>query len=420
MSDTITNPAAIIAVLLAVELAIMAMARSKRFAFLFRFLPSVFWIYFVPMLLSTAGIIDRSSKIYSKLGAYILPAALFLLLLAVDIRAILRLGRTAIGIFLAGSFGIALGMVIAFAAFRPWIGSEYGSGFAALCGSWTGGSANLVAVKEAMQTPQNVFAPIVIVDTIVSYIWMAILLLLVRFQDRFNRWNRCDLTVLEQLQKRNQQDSMNPSPMDTQSLLSRITLKASRPQLTAILLIAACGVVWISHFLAGQIPHVIERVSRFMGYIPSFGGFSKLTWVIVISSSLGLLGSLLRLRPMDRPSQSWGNILLYLVLTSIGAQADLSKFGTTYLLVIAGFLVVAVHAGCLWIAARIFRVPLFLVATASQANIGGVASAPIVAGCYQSGLASVGLLMAILGNILGTYIGILTGRVLEWIAKIPI
>jgi uncharacterized membrane protein len=406
MNYTISHPAAIIAVLLAVELTLMAMARSKRFAFLFRFLPSVFWIYFLPMLLSTAGLIDRSSKIYSRLGVYVLPAALFLLLLAVDIRAILRLGRTAVGIFLAGSFGIVLGMVITFAVFRPWIGSEYWSGFAALSGSWTGGSANLVAVKEAFQTPQNVFAPIVIVDTIVPYIWMAILLLLVRFQDRFNRWNKCDLTVLEQLQKRNQQDSMNQSPADTKFYLSRIPLFESRLLLICILLVTACVVVLLSHFLAGL--------------IPSFGGFSKLTWVIVISSSLGLLGSLLRIRPMDHPSKSWGNILLYLVLTSIGAQADLSKFGSTYLLVIAGFLVVAIHAGCLYAAARIFRVPLFLVATASQANIGGVASAPVVADCYQSGLASVGLLMAILGNIIGTYIGILTGQVLHWIATLPI
>jgi uncharacterized membrane protein len=395
MSYTISNPLYIIAVLLAVELGLMAISGSKRYGFLFRFLPAVFWIYFLPMLLSTLKIVDRSSPVYSKITAQVLPAALFMLLLAVDLGAIVRLGKQAIGMFFVGSFGIVLGMIVAFSVFRPWVGGEYWSGFAALSGSWTGGSANLVAVKEAFQTPQVIFAPIVIVDTIVPYVWMAILLSMVRFQDRFDRWNGCDRTILERLQKR-ENDSLKE---EKDQIFHWIPNILRRPVVVMILLAAAYGVAQFSHFIAGL--------------IPSVKGFSSLTWVIVISSSLGLICSFVRVRAYDRLSQKWGYVLLYLVLSAIGAQADLSQFGSMYLLIIAGFMVVLIHAGCLFVATRIFKMPLFLAVTASQANIGGVASAPVVAESYLSGFASVGLLLAILGNIIGTYVGILTGTILH-------
>jgi uncharacterized membrane protein len=395
MSYTISNPLFIIAVLLAVELSLITISGSKRFGFLFQFLPAVFWIYFLPMLLSTLKIVDRSSPVYSKITAQVLPAALFMLLLAVDLGAIVRLGKQAIGMFFVGAFGIVLGMIVAFSVFRPWIGGDYWSGFAALSGSWTGGSANLLAVKEAFKTPQVVFAPIVIVDTIVPYLWMAILLSMVRFQDRFDRWNGCDRTILDRLRKREQD---NPIEENTE-LLGWIPNILRRPGVVIVLLAAAYGVAQFSHFIAGR--------------MPSDKGFSPLTWVIVISSSLGLICSFVRVRSYDRMSQKCGYVLLYLVLAAIGAQADLSQFGSMYLLIIAGFMVVLIHAGCLFVATRIFKMPLFWAVTASQANIGGVASAPVVAESYLPGFASVGLLLAILGNIVGTYVGILTGTILQ-------
>jgi uncharacterized membrane protein len=400
MSYTISNPYFIITVLLAVELGLIWISGSKRYEFMFQFLPAVFWIYFLPMVLSTLKIVDRSSPVYSQITAQVLPAALFMLLLAVDLGAIVRLGKQAIGMFFVGSFGIVVGMITSFSLFRPWIGGEYWSGFAALSGSWTGGSANLVAVKEAFQTPQVVFAPIVIVDTIVPYVWMAILLSMVRFQDRFDRWNGCDRTILERFRKR-EIDLLIENKTD---LFGWIPDILRRPVVVMVLLAAAYGVAQFSHFIAKLIPPV--------------KGFSSLTWEIVISSSLGLICSFVRVRAFDRLSQKWGYVLLYLVLASIGAQADLSQFGSMYLLIIAGFMVVLIHAGCLYIATRIFKLPLFLAVTASQANIGGVASAPVVAESYLPGFASIGLLLAILGNIIGTYVGILTGTILQVIKDI--
>lgn len=398
MSYTISNPVYILAVLLAVELGIMSLAGSRRFGFLFRFLPSVFWIYFLPMVLSTAGLVDRNATVYSRLSAQILPAALFLLLLSVDLRAIIRLGPWAVGMFFVGSFGIVLGTVVSFILFRPWIGGEFWSGFAALSGSWTGGSANMVAVKEAMATPQEIFAPMVIVDTIVSYSWMAVLLSLARFQNRFDAWNHSNRSVVEQLRKHGafvKQTAEEVQP----GFPGRATRWIRSLPILGCLLAAAVAVTQIAYAVAA--------------WMPAGKTFSSLAWVIIFSSSLGLACSLARIRAAEHISQKWGYIFLYLVLAGIGAQADLSQIGSAFRLILSGVGIVLVQAGCLFVAVRILRVPLGLAVTASQANIGGVASAPVIAESFLPGFASLGLLLAILGNIVGTYVGIFTGTILQ-------
>jgi len=168
----IHNPLLLILVLGALEAIILFLAGNPRTKHWFNFLPSMFWIYFLPMLLSTGGVMDAKSPLYAQITRYFLPPALFLLLLNVDIKAIARLGPCALVMFFAGSFGIMLGMVTSFVIFKPFIGAQFWSGFGALSASWTGGSANMVAVKEALNTPDAVFLPMVIVDTIVPYVWV--------------------------------------------------------------------------------------------------------------------------------------------------------------------------------------------------------------------------------------------------------
>ena len=155
----IHNPIALIAVLLCIECGILYLANHKKFSKYFDVLPSVFWIYFLPMLASSFGLIDSSAPVYSKITTYLLPMALFLLLMTVDIKGILRLGPRALAMFFIGTFGIMLGMAVVFALFKNTIGPQFWSGFAALSGSWTGGSANMIAVKEALEVPDAVFLP---------------------------------------------------------------------------------------------------------------------------------------------------------------------------------------------------------------------------------------------------------------------
>ena len=247
----------------------------------------------------------------------------------------------------------------------------------------------MIAVKEAIGTPDRIYATMQIVDTIVPYVWMGMLVSCVGLQAVYDRWNRSDVKILHKLR----------TTQVTQS--THVALR-----FLPVLLIAGLGALasWLSQSAAGFLP-VIKDV------------MSTTTWVIVIVSSVALGLSFTPIKKLENfGSTRVGYFVLYLVLASMGAKASLTNIGATLLVILAGFLMVLVHAAVMILAARLIRAPMFLVAVASQANIGGVASAPIVAEIYQPGFASVGLLLAILGNIVGTYIGILTAQICRFLA----
>jgi uncharacterized membrane protein len=382
----IKDPLGIVLVLLLIEGLVLFLSGHPRFRRYFRFLPHVFWIYFLPMLVSASGLLYSQSAVYAVITKYLLPASLFLLLLSVDLKMIARLGPSALGMFFAGSLGIMLGTVLVFMMMRGIVGDEFASGFAALSGSWMGGSANMVAVKEALRTPDSVFLPMVIVDTIVPYFWMGILVALSTGQNFFDRWNRSQKGLLDEISLR----------------LGSVTSGPVR----ALGAVPAAGLV----LLGIAVSFGILTVGR---SLPTMGGmFSPFTWAIILASLLGLAGSLTPLRKLEQAgSNKIGYFLLYFVLTTIGARASLEHLGNSGILILAGFGIVAIHAAVLIVAARLLKAPMFLAAVASQANIGGTASAPIVAEIYRPGLAAVGLLMAVLGSVVGTYLGLLVGKI---------
>jgi len=377
----ITNPVLIVVVLLLIESLVLWLSRHEWTKRWFDFLPAVFWIYFLPMLAATFGLIATKSPVYGLITTWLLPASLVLLLLPVDIRAILRLGPTALAMFFIGAAGIIAGAVLSFALFKPLIGGEFWSGFGALSASWTGGSANMIAVKEALAVPDAVFAPMVIVDTVVPYLWMGIMIAMVGLQPAFDRWNRADRAILEHL---------------GESTLEHLATSGSRrtPAGIGLALGVACAGGGAAHLIARQLPLIKDLVTPY-------------TWTIMIVTLIGILLSLTPVRTLERSGASrTGYELLYFVLTAIGAKASIANIGAALVLIAAGLLIVAVHVVFSLVGARLLQAPLFLVAAASQANIGGVASAPVVAEVYHPGLASVGLLLAILGNIVGTWLGI--------------
>ncbi len=344
----------------------------------------------MPMLVSSLGLIDDKSPLYEWAKTYGLPASLFLLLLEVDVKAIARLGRAALLIFFSGSFGIILGTVAAFAVFRPLVGDEFWSGFGALSASWTGGSANMVAVKEAAGTPDGVFLPMVVVDTLVPYLWMGVLVAGSSWQNALDRWMRADPRVMEDIRQR--------------------IAGLGNKQPVVLSWHGVAGLVVFAFTVSLGLQAASQRLPVVNGVISTF------TWTIILASAAGLAGSMTALRRLDAAgSTKIGYYLLYFVLTTIGAKASVAHVGASAVLVGAGVMIVGIHAAVLLIAGRMLRVPAMLVATASQANIGGVASAPVVAEIYQPGLAAVGLLMAVLGNIVGTYLGIVTGQICRWI-----
>ena len=377
----ISNPFLIVAFLVTAEILVLQLSRHQRTRRFFDLLPAVFWIYFLPMLAATFGLINAKSPVYGLITTWLLPASLVLLLLGVDIKAILRLGPAALSMFFVGSAGIITGAVISFTLFKPLIGNDFWSGFGALSASWTGGSANLIAAKEALSVQDAVFAPIVIVDTVVPYMWMGVMIAAVGLQPAFDRWNRADRTVLEHLERSAGDRS---AEADGTRTLSGVVLA----------LLVACAGSGAAHLLARQLPHIKDIANSY-------------TWTIIIVSIIGIMLSLTPARKLERSGATrTGYDLLYFVLTAIGAKASVACIGSALVLIAAGMLIVAIHAAVLLVGARLIKAPMFLVAAASQANIGGVASAPIVAEIYQPGLASVGLLLAILGNIVGTWLGI--------------
>lgn len=386
----IHNPVLLAIILASVEALLLVLAANPRTKPLFKFIPSMFWIYFLPMVLSTCGIIDAKSPLYPEITKALLPPALFLLLLDVDIKAISRLGPSALIMFFSGSLGIVLGMIISFLVFKPVIGGQFWGGFGSLCASWTGGSANMIAVKEALSVPDAVFFPMVIVDTIVPYVWVGVLVALASRQNVFDTFNQADRSILDDLAKRAQDFSRQKEAVVWGDALKMMALA----------------------LLAGLICRAVSA------HLPT--GKNLLTpyaWTILLVTSLaiGTASRVRRLLPRSGAHQ-FGKWTLYFVLTSIGARASLLHASQVGILLAAGLLVLVVHVLVLLAAARLTRAPLFLVATASLSNMAGLVSAPVVAEVYQPGLACVGLLLAILGHSLGAYVGIATGQLCRFLA----
>jgi uncharacterized membrane protein len=250
----------------------------------------------------------------------------------------------------------------------------------------------MIAVKEAVNTPDAVFMPMVIVDTIVPYAWMGVLIAGASFQKRYDSWNRSNTSILQGLTV----DTADPGTSGSKSL---------RPSAAAILLFITVSGVLLSAFVSGRLPVVKDIISRY-------------TWIIITSSLFGIAVSFTPAKELaNRGASGLGYFLLYFVLVSIGARASCADLNIAFLLVLSGCLVVLFQAAVLIVTGRVIKAPLSLLAAASQANIGGAASAPVVAGIYRTGLAPTGLLMAILGNVLGTYCGIITAQVCRLISK---
>jgi uncharacterized membrane protein len=345
----------------------------------FKIMPPVIWAYFVPMILTTAGIIPAQSEVYSWMSRYLLPFSLFLLMITVDLRAILKLGRMAIIMMLVGTAGIVIGGPIAFAMFSSFLPADAWQGLATLSGSWIGGTANLVAMQASVGASSEVVGTIIVVDTVVGYGWMGILIFLSAFQDKFDRWVNADSSAI---------DRVNKHLVDAEQSQRPATLN----DLTYILGLGF--VVTVVAVAAG-------------GYLPSLGDptvISATTWGILLVVTVGLLLSFSPLKKLESAGASKiGFLALYLLLTSIGAQADLAAILEAPMYLVTGIVWISIHVGLLLIAAKIIRAPLFFVATGSMANVGGAASAPIVASVYHPSMAPVGLLMGISGYILGIY-----------------
>lgn len=216
----IQDAVGVIGLLLIVEGIVLLIAGHPRGRRYFRFVPPVFWMYFLPMALATAGILPQDHSVYKTVSGILLPSSLILLLLSVNMRAILRLGWMALAMMLAGSIGVMAGAPLTMFLFKPWLPPGIWSGFGALSGSWIGGSANMLVVKEGIGTPDSIFFPMVIVDTVVAYTWMGILIACAGFQAKFDGWNRARTDVLDDINDRMDKEETRPTrPVETRGII---------------------------------------------------------------------------------------------------------------------------------------------------------------------------------------------------------
>jgi uncharacterized membrane protein len=306
------------------------------------------------------------------------------MLLSSDLRAIARLGRTALLAMLAGAFGIALGATLGYLMLRGMLPPDAWKAVGALTATWIGGSANLLAVSTTLGFDPGI---VIIVDTVVGYSWMALLLSLAPRQARVDAWTGADRSVVDDVSARLRLRQAQARPAEVGEVLLMLGL--------AIGLTAAC--LW----LGARLPQVGEVLKPF-------------SWAIILVTTVAMLLSLTPLAKLEEAGASTlGYAGFYLLLGSVGAQGDLRKVMGHPAYILLGLVTIAVHAAVLFAAIRLLKAPFFFFGAASQACTGGYSSAPIVAAVYQPGTATIGLLLAVVGNVIGTYAGLLVAQALS-------
>lgn len=399
----VTDPAGVLAVLLAVLAVIFWAMQHPVLGRTFRIIPALVFCYFVPTALATVKIIPHDSPLYEWVKDYVLPASLLLLVLAVDVPGVLRLGPKAIVMMLAGTTGVILGGPLALWICQGWLPEDAWRGMAALSGSWIGGGANFVAIGKAANATDEMIALMVVPDVLVANIWMAVLLFCAGRQASIDRWTRADTSAIDDLRLR------------LADYQARTTRPSTLPDLLTILALGFGG-AYVSYVLGQRLHGFFERYESLAAITDVIAAS---TWKFILVTTLGLGLSFTRLRNLEGAGASRiGSVMLYLLVACIGAHASFEKAWEYRMLIAMGLVWMAVHVTVLLFVARLIRAPIFFVAIGSQANIGGAASAPIVASAFHPALAPVGALLAVLGYVLGTYAGLVCMRLLMAVAGV--
>tara|TARA_R110002049_G_scaffold679_9_gene4021 strand:+ start:6362 stop:7699 length:1338 start_codon:yes stop_codon:yes gene_type:complete len=392
-------------------------SREKGFwSSFYKIVPALFVAYFIPALLTTFGIIapdwttvtasgeaiKNSSNLYYMSSRYLLPAALVLMTLSIDLKAVFNLGPKALIMFLTGTAGIILGgpiAVLLIGSISPEsVGGEGADavwrGLSTLAGSWIGGGANQTAMLEVYGYNQKLYGGMVFVDIVVANIWMAIILIGIGKSAKIDKWLKADTTAIESLKEK----------------VSTYSLSVTRnPSLTDLMILGAIafGTVSFAHFGAGYLSAFFEDFVNGLepGITRNMFTFlsSSFFWMISITTLIGILLSYTKARSYEGAGASkFGSVFIYILVASIGMKMDLTLIFENKMLIVIGLVWMLIHAGLLILVAKLIKAPYFFLAVGSQANVGGAASAPIVASAFHPSLATVGVLLAVFGYAIGT------------------
>lgn len=413
----ITNDAIILGILMA-SLALVFYTHSLPGHFwrkFYTYVPVVFVCYFLPSVFSTLGLVPgdgSSSNLYFVASRYLLPTSLVLLTLSVDLKAIVNLGPKSIIMFLTGTLGIILGGPIAIlvvSVFSPEVVGGQGSdavwrGMTTIAGSWIGGGANQAAMKEIFGPSGDMFSVMVSVDIIIANIWMAILLIGVGRSDKIDKWLKADTSAIEDLKKRVEKYRASIAKMPTLAD-------------TILILGVGFGATGLAHWAAALITPLMDANMDTLARLNLTSFASPFFWLVVTATTLGLLMSFTPLKRLEGAGASrLGGVMIYILVATIGMQMNLRAIFENSQLFLVGLIWMIVHASLLVLVAKLIRAPYFFLAIGSQANVGGAASAPIVASAFDPALAPVGVLLAVLGYALGTYGALLCGVLMQSVA----
>lgn len=376
----------------------------------YQWVPALLLCYFIPSLLNTFNIVDgETSGVAKVVKTYLLPACLVLLTLSLDLKAIAKLGWKLVLLFFVGTFGIFIGgpiaLLIVGAIFPEMLGVDgpeaVWRGMTTVAGSWIGGGANQLAMKETFDVGGSIFSAMVTVDIIVANIWMAVLLYLAANSQRIDAKMGADVSAIDDIKRRVETFEAEHKRIPTLNELMMI-------------LAVAFGAAAIGHYVAEVMsPFIAENYPA----LKALSLDAKFLWVIVIATAVGIGLSFTRVRKLEGAGASRiGSVMIYFLVASIGLTMDVTAIVEVPKYFLIGVIWMLIHAGLIVGVARLIKAPLFYMAVASKANVGGAASAPVVASAFHPSLASVGVLLAVLGYAIGTYVAYLCGLVLRAIA----
>ncbi len=361
--------------------------QEKTKARVFNLFPPLLWIYSTPVLLNNIGVLPSSSEIYGGLRDYALPMFICLMLLKVDIPATVRVMGKGVLVMLLGSVGVVVGGVFAYWVVHGWLAEDAWKGFGALAGSWIGGTGNMAAAADALDTPADQFGLAVLADNVVYIVWLPILLGSKAFADKFNKWTGVSDDRLEQMEA-----AASALPAEERSIAMTDYLYLG---------VLSLGITWVAAILSVHLAELFPAAAE--------QGLTRRTWSVLLVTTMALAMSTTRAKRIPG-SHNLAMAIIYVFVAAMGARASLAGLAQAPAFLAGAFIWIFIHGAFCLAGAWLFKVDVHSAAIASAANIGGAASAPVVAAYHRESLVPVSILMALIGYAIGNYLAIATGH----------
>ena len=389
--------------------------QNKYWKTFYKYIPALLLCYIVPAILNSVGLISsewdvvdeagevatEKSQLYFVASRYLLPASLVLLTLSIDLKAIANLGWRALLMFFVGTIGIVIGgpvAILIMSYISPETLGGTGSdaiwrGLSTLAGSWIGGGANQAAMLEIFEYNPKKYGAMVLVDIVVANLWLAIILLGIGQRKAIDKWLKADTSAIDDLKAK------------VSAYEKSVSRKSTLSDVMIILAMGFTGVGlghWLSKIISTYLTANFEIFSNKSSALSSFAG--EFFWMITIATIFGIILSFTKLKSYEGVGASkFGSVFIYILVATIGMKMDLTTVTENPGLIVIGLIWMSIHAILLIMVAKLIKAPYFFLAVGSQANVGGAASAPVVASAFHPSLTSVGVLLAVFGYVVGTY-----------------